>query len=100
MPAAPQSRRYLMQTHRVVSLLVAACVTAVSCTNEKVAAPEPALTAALVTANAKGGGGGGGNIPCDDYKKEECIATGRFTGGGGQRVEIGDIYVTRGFTLH
>ena len=32
--------------------------------------------------------------------KEECQVDGRMTGGGGQTVAIGDIYVTRGFTIH
>lgn len=34
--------------------------------------------------------------PCDP-KKDECI--GRMTGGGGQ-ITIGDVYVTRGLTVH
>ena len=29
-----------------------------------------------------------------------CTDGGRMTGGGGQNVEIGGIYVTRGFTIH
>lgn len=33
-----------------------------------------------------------------DPKKEVC-AVGRMTGGGGQ-VTVGDVYVTRGFTIH
>lgn len=36
---------------------------------------------------------------CDPKKPEECQAVGRMTGGGGQ-VTIGDVYVTRGFTVH
>lgn len=93
-----------MRMHRVIGLGVVACVTAVSCTSNDVAGPMKPIASSPSFAKGggggPGGGGGGGNDPCSDLKKEECILTGRFTGGGGQVVAIGDVYVTRGFTLH
>ncbi|HEU4996590.1 MAG TPA: hypothetical protein VFT29_17360 [Gemmatimonadaceae bacterium] len=85
-----------MRMHAAAGLVVLAVVIS-SCASEQPSAP---LTRVSSSAFARGGAGGGGSDPCSDPKKEECILTGRFTGGGGQIVAIGDVYVTRGFTLH
>ena len=75
--------------------LVVAAGALASCAEEQVSAP-PSVAPSF----AKGNGRGGGDPdPCDP-DKEICEAVGRMTGGGGQTVEIGDIYVTRGFTIH
>lgn len=87
-----------MRLQAVVGLGVLAGVVA-SCTTQT-EQPTAPLTRVSSSAFAKGGPGGGGSDPCADPKKEECILIGRFTGGGGQVVAVGGVYVTRGFTLH
>jgi hypothetical protein len=74
--------------------------TAMSCTTERVVSPSElrAVSPTLLGGRPGGGGGGGGGNDCD-MKYEECILLGRMTGGGGQ-VTIGDVYITRGFTIH
>jgi hypothetical protein len=75
-----------------VGLLALASAVTVSCTSNDVTRPlVPSSTASFARPKPP--------EPCDP-KKQECTLDGRFTGGGGQTVEIGDIYVTRGFTLH
>jgi hypothetical protein len=87
-----------MRVKLIVGLAVVASAGVVSCTSTDVTRP---LAPSSTLSFAKGGGsGGGGSDPCGGTKYEECVLLGRFTGGGGQTVEIGNIYVTRGFTLH
>lgn len=73
--------------------LVIAAGAIASCADQQVSAP-PTLSPSF----AKGGGNGPPD-PCDP-NKDVCEGIGRMTGGGGQLVAIGDIYVTRGFTIH
>jgi len=90
-----------MRMHTAVGLFVVAGMTAVSCTsNEKIGAP--LAPTALAPAFNRSDGGGPPKDPCaDPFDLEpECILNARFTGGGGQQVEVAGIYVTRGFTLH
>jgi hypothetical protein len=72
--------------------LVACAIGAVSCSTQDVSAPaKRQITAPSLT---KGGPSDG----CD-AKKQECTVDGRMTGGGGQ-VTIGNVYITRGLTVH
>jgi len=73
-----------------VGLLALAGAVTASCTSNDVTRPVVPSSASFTRPKPE---------PCDP-KKEDCTLDGRFTGGGGQTVEIGDIYVTRGFTLH
>ena len=85
-----------MRTKVIVGLVTLISAAVVSCTSTEVTAPMVASSASPTFAK----GGGPPADPCADPKKAECIALGRFTGGGGQVVTIGQIYITRGFTLH
>ena len=85
-----------MKARVIVGLVMLVSAAAASCTSTEVTAPLVASSASATFAM----GGGPPSDPCADPKKQECILTGRFTGGGGQLVTIGQIYVTRGFTLH
>jgi hypothetical protein len=81
-----------MRTRMAVPLVVLASALSVSCSSNDVLRPiAPSSTASFARPKPQD--------PCDP-KKEECTLLGRFTGGGGQEVAVGDVYVTRGFTLH
>ena len=75
-----------MRTRILLVLTLFAGGAALGCSNE-ISAPEPSMRFGEVT-------------PCDP-DKEVCDepGVGRMTGGGGQ-VTIGNVYITRGFTVH
>ena len=77
-----------MRMRMLAGLIVASTATA-SCFNERTVAPLDPITA--ITLNT------GEFDPCANGG---CNPQGRMTGGGGQQVTLGDIYVTRGFTIH
>src|SRR5688572_1032845 len=101
-----------MRTTLFAGLLVLASAAAVSCTSDQVTAP---VSASVLTLGSTGEvcdpthtdcppppdcdphTGICEPPPCDDHNP--CAIDGRMTGGGGQII-IGDVFVSRGFTLH
>jgi hypothetical protein len=81
-----------MRTRILMALAVVAGSTAVGCTSVDTTGPEVPSAVAF--------GGEEPPPPCDPTK-DVCDepAIGRMTGGGGQ-VTIGDVFVSRGLTLH
>lgn len=81
-----------MRKRFLVGLVVAASTATASCANEQVLEPRPSLTAVPLELASHDG-----FTPCE---VENCNPEGRMTGGGGQNVVVGDLYVTRGYTVH
>lgn len=81
-----------MRTRILVGLVIVASAATASCANEQVLEPTPSLKATALELASHGE-----LPPCVE---ESCNQQGRMTGGGGQHVVVGDIYVTRGYTVH
>ena len=103
-----------MHTRVLLGLAVVVSAVAVGCTSERATAPVQSLAATPATWYEDEPPCGEIHPcepppvcdelhpcepPCDELHPCEHVVNGRMTGGGGQ-LSVGDLYITRGFTIH